>query len=365
MSAEWLKILLLASITIGLWLSLNLFFYRTGNKLANRLLMAFVMVQLLPPINVYTQMAFGGMDWCWLLTSNLTWLYGPFLLAFLLSFKEQHFSNKQIAWHTLPFFIVLIYRISVPEVVGNASFIAFSLFTQVFSYLIYCGYWLLNNMKDIQRLVNIKENSYYYWLLYLIIGLFILMLVDVILISQMMWFTPLKHEYWQLLVTFISLYLQGVALFSLFRPKVFYNDFSMECQRAMSQLTGENKKYKELNTQLAEQLALQLDELMCKDEPYLENELSLDDLAVMLKINKHQLSELLNVHLGRSFYDYINQYRIKYSMTLLKNGGTKKAILTIAFEAGFNNKNSFYRLFKLNTGLTPTEFRKSHLETNI
>ena len=318
MSPEWLKILLLASITIGIWLCINLFFYRTGNKTANRLLMAFVLMQLLPPINVYSQMAFGGMDWCWLLTSNLTWLYGPFLFAFLLSFKHQYLSNIQLIWHVSPFFIVLVYRIFFPIAEKDAGLLTLLLFTHVFSYLLYSVYWLLKNKKDMVRLVNIHKTSHYYWLLYLVIGLFILMLVDVMLISRLMWFSPMKHENWQLLVASISLYLHGVALFSLFRPKVFYNDCSIGYQRAISKLNGTDKDYRELNVDLAQQLALQLDELMYREKPYLKNELSLDDLAVMLQINKHQLSELLNVHLQKNFYDYINQYRIKYAIDLLK-----------------------------------------------
>jgi len=363
MSPEWLKILLLASITIGIWLCINLFFYRTGNKIANRLLMAFVLIQLLPPINVYSQMAFGGMDWCWLLTSNLTWLYGPFLFAFLLSFKRQYLSRTQLLWHLSPFFIVLVYRIFIPIVAKDAGLLTLLLFTHVFSYLLYCVYWLLNNKNDIVRSVNVHKTSHYYWLLYLVVGLFILMLVDVMLISRLVWFSPMKHENWQLLVACISLYLQGVALFSLYRPKVFYNDFATGCQRAISKLNGTGKDYRELTVDLAEQLAGLLDELMYKDKPYLDNELSLDELAALLQISKYQLSELLNVHLQKNFYDYINQYRINYAIDLLKKS-TKQAILAIAFDAGFNNKNSFYRLFKLSTGLTPSEYRKQHLQTD-
>ncbi|RYG14646.1 MAG: AraC family transcriptional regulator [Chitinophagaceae bacterium] len=61
-----------------------------------------------------------------------------------------------------------------------------------------------------------------------------------------------------------------------------------------------------------------------------------------------------------SFYDYINGYRLQFASNLLKNPSCNLRILDIAFEAGFNNKNSFYRAFKESFGITPNQYRESH-----
>ncbi|NQY89968.1 MAG: AraC family transcriptional regulator [Colwellia sp.] len=373
---EWLKLLLLTSITIGLWLTLNLYFYRTGNTQANRLLMLFVISQLLPPMNVYTLLTFDGFDWCWILTTNLTWLYGPFLLAFIQSLRNKYFSTKQYLLHASPFIISLLYRLFNSSFADGGIqaqnerdiqtiYIVFvPLFIQVFSYLSFCLWLVISKKEQIVRSVHAHKTSSYFWLLYLIAGLFILMLIDVTLISQLLWFEPITSNAWYSLVAFIAIYLQGIALFALCRPKVFYNDCLMVCENIIVQATGNAKKYRELDKGIAEQLSEQLTALMDKEKPYLINDLSLESLAEMLKVNRHQLSELLNVHLDARFYDYINQYRIQQSIEFLKDKNFNRSILEIAFEAGFNNKNSFYRLFKERTGITPTQFRKQTLTKN-
>jgi AraC-like DNA-binding protein len=374
LSPEWLKLLLLTSITIGIWLTANLFFYRTGNVHANRLLMLFVICQLLPPINVYALLAFNGLDWCWLLTTNLTWLYGPFLFAFIQSLRNKHLTIRQYLLHASPFILSLLYRIFISNLNGSdvdynsevdrnaAYWVVIPLFFQVFSYLIYCLWLVVRKKEELIQAVQSHKTSTYFWLLYLIAGLFVLMLIDVTLISQLLWFEPLTQSAWSLLVALIALYLQGIALFALFRPKVFYNDCLVSCitvcEKIIVQVKGTEKIYRELDQNIAKHLAEQLKCLMDKDKPYLINDLSLESLADMLNVSRHQLSELLNVHLDTSFYDYINQYRVQQSMDFLKDESMKQSILEIAFEAGFNNKNSFYRLFKQSTGLTPAQFRK-------
>jgi AraC-like DNA-binding protein len=374
LSPEWIKLLLLTSITIGVWLTANLFFYRTGNVHANRLLMLFVICQLLPPINVYSLLAFNGSDWCWLITTNLTWLYGPFLFAFIQSLRNKYFTTRQYLLHASPFLLSLLYRFFLSsfndggmyydnEADRNAAYwVVIPLFFQVFRYLSYCLWLVVRKKEELIQSVQSHKTSTYFWLLYLIAGLFVLMLIDVTLISQLLWFEPLTQNAWSLLVALIALYLQGIALFALFRPKVFYNDYLVSCviacEDVIVQVKGNAKKYRELDRNVAEHLSQQLKILMDKDKPYLVNDLSLESLAEMLNVSRHQLSELLNVHLDTNFYDYINQYRVQQSIDFLKDESMKQSILEIAFEAGFNNKNSFYRLFKQSTGLTPSQFRK-------
>ncbi len=91
---------------------------------------------------------------------------------------------------------------------------------------------------------------------------------------------------------------------------------------------------------------------------YRQNDLSLPELAQTLGISVHQLSELLNVHLGVSFYEFINDYRLQFACNLLQNPECQLRILDIAFDAGFNNKNSFYRTFKDSLGVTPNQYRE-------
>lgn len=103
-----------------------------------------------------------------------------------------------------------------------------------------------------------------------------------------------------------------------------------------------------------------LENLMATEEYYLESDLSLQSLAERLKISPHHLSQILNQKLGKTFYDYINEQRVEHAKQLLV-GAPDKSITSIAFESGYNSKNSFYNAFKRHTGMKPTDYRRHHL----
>jgi YesN/AraC family two-component response regulator len=86
-------------------------------------------------------------------------------------------------------------------------------------------------------------------------------------------------------------------------------------------------------------------------------ELKLDEVAAMLLITPHQLSEFINDRIKMSFTSYVNRYRVEEAMQLLQDHPEQSA-LSIAFEVGFGSKQRFNTIFKQQTGSTPSEFRK-------
>lgn len=124
------------------------------------------------------------------------------------------------------------------------------------------------------------------------------------------------------------------------------------------EFNNQKPRYLELDLTLAQALTQELTKLMQDKQLYRQNDLSLPDLAQSLGISVHQLSELLNVHLGVNFYEFINGYRLKLACSLLKDPKCQLRVLDIAFESGFNNKNSFYRAFKDDLGVTPNQYRE-------
>lgn len=91
---------------------------------------------------------------------------------------------------------------------------------------------------------------------------------------------------------------------------------------------------------------------------YLDSELTLDRLAGLTGLSKHHLSEVLNRHAGKNFYDFINGYRVDFVRDRLAEG-SNRSVLDIALEAGFSSKSAFNAIFKQRTGLTPTQYRAS------
>lgn len=101
-----------------------------------------------------------------------------------------------------------------------------------------------------------------------------------------------------------------------------------------------------------------LKRLMATEQHFLESDLSLQSLADRIKISPHHLSQILNEKLQKSFYDYINEQRVEYAKQLLLRE-PRQSIVDIAFQSGYNNKNSFYNAFKRHTGTTPSAYRRT------
>ena len=107
-----------------------------------------------------------------------------------------------------------------------------------------------------------------------------------------------------------------------------------------------------------------LNKYMEKNKVYLNAELSLEELALQVKIPKHHLTQLLNDRYKKNFYAYINEYRIQEAIKRLKSVKQDVNILSLAYDCGFNSKSSFNNYFKKVTGHTPTAYRKMVEDSN-
>jgi AraC-like DNA-binding protein len=115
-----------------------------------------------------------------------------------------------------------------------------------------------------------------------------------------------------------------------------------------------------LRTEQLTSLKQRLDDFMQLEKPYLENELTLGDLANRVGISAHQLSQLLSVGYGQSFYDFINHRRVREAQRCLKDPGFQpQSVLDIGLASGFSSKATFNSAFKKHTGTTPSAFRSS------
>ncbi|PKR60389.1 helix-turn-helix domain-containing protein [Thalassospira lohafexi] len=84
--------------------------------------------------------------------------------------------------------------------------------------------------------------------------------------------------------------------------------------------------------------------------------LSMPKLANMVGATPNQLSHVLNQHLGKSFFDFVNEVRTKEASILLIDE-PDRTVLDIATSVGFNSKSTFNLAFKKITGKTPSAYR--------
>lgn len=98
-----------------------------------------------------------------------------------------------------------------------------------------------------------------------------------------------------------------------------------------------------------------------EEELYKNVDLSLQDLATSIGSNYRYVSEAINYAGNSGFYDLVNRYRVKNAMKLLTQFNKNEiSTFEIMEQSGFRNSATFYRVFKLEIGMTPSQFRRQH-----
>ncbi|REC63558.1 hypothetical protein DRF65_05560 [Chryseobacterium pennae] len=91
---------------------------------------------------------------------------------------------------------------------------------------------------------------------------------------------------------------------------------------------------------------------------YLKKSVSLSSLAHALNTNQRYLTEIIKIHRGKSFSNYINGLRIEYITRKLYEDAQYREykISYLAEECGFASHQAFITVFKKETGVTPSYF---------
>ncbi len=90
---------------------------------------------------------------------------------------------------------------------------------------------------------------------------------------------------------------------------------------------------------------------------YKEKPISLEIVANEIYMSPFYLSRSFKKTQGVNFVDYLQDCRLDYAKLLLKTTG--ETVSTISMRCGYNESNSFRRLFKKKVGLSPMEYRNN------
>ncbi len=147
---------------------------------------------------------------------------------------------------------------------------------------------------------------------------------------------------------------------SLWQPELFEKARAAAAAAEPAPAPRPLPKYQRNRVDDAEAAALaeRLTAHMAARTPWRDGALTLQDLADAVGATPHLLSQVLNLHLRKSFFTFVNSYRAEHLMRALGDPAQdRRGILELAVEAGFNSKSSLNAFFKRYTGSTPTEFR--------
>lgn len=89
---------------------------------------------------------------------------------------------------------------------------------------------------------------------------------------------------------------------------------------------------------------------------HLRDDLTLDNLARTLGVNKYHLQKEFKRYIGMSPNTYVCSARINAAKSLLRSN--ELTVSQVAEQAGFRNVGHFMNMFKRTTGMTPGEYRR-------
>lgn len=103
--------------------------------------------------------------------------------------------------------------------------------------------------------------------------------------------------------------------------------------------------------------------IQCINENYNED-ISLEWVSEQINISPQYISMLFKQDFGENFLSYLNRIRVEKAKHFLGDKQTFYKINTIGEMVGFNNVNTFMRVFKKYTGMTPGKYREMINENN-
>jgi AraC-like DNA-binding protein len=310
-------------------------------------------------------------------------LYGPLLFFFIKNYiSGRHIFKLKYILHFLPFIIDHIYNFIVfyrqpgsekimdlEEIIaGKPDFeLSFSLLAYSLSPLIY-SFWSVSvlrvHRKNLKKLYSFTSDLLkleWLWILtwsMLVVATISLILNSIIVFSDIADWVSIR----KMIMSVGAIWVFFLGYYSV-RKTPFYRSYhiegidTLEMEKEPVKVKYEKTKLKESE---AETMTKKLVDFMKKEKPYLNKNLTIGELAEAIKVPTYQLSQLINGHIGQSFFELINSYRVKeVKKRFFEPKYANLTLLGIAMECGFNSKASFNRIFKQITNQTPSDYIKT------
>lgn len=361
------EVIIYAGAVQGFFLALVLTTGRNGHRRSNKILSVLLTILSLSIIHVLFVSGTSGFPYK--IKDPFILLIGPLLLLYIRELISPRRWALSDVLHLIPF--LLFFVILLPaSIFGSNS--AYGMLIYQNSFVISIGVWALvviqygyywwkivhiinNHRTTIETEFSNTEGKTLSWLkIFLhVFGMFFLLLVVTLgLVVHRVDYSVVDT----VICLALSCTIFTLGYEGLFQEEIFSNITLLE-----PMITADNlkeQKIPQLSDQSNSEVMQKLMIYMNEKKPYLDETLSLTDLARQLDMTRNQLSELINKNTGENFYTFVNKYRVEEVKRLISDPKNRNfTILSLAYEAGFPSKSSFHTIFKKFTGLTPTEYR--------
>ncbi len=349
-------------VFVMLLLSVFLFTVKTKSKLSNRLFGLYLLVIAFDLIGLFTNktLEYPNLN---ILKTTSSLLQLPLFYLYVLAACYTNFKLRKT--HILHSFLFLLFLfIFKLTALSSSSYLLFQVVIELqFIVYIIAVFIVLKKYKTVY-LENYSSANYevYNWLFQ--ITTISLAAHSLVVIR---WYLSNSTFYEQVLNIniLISISVLSVTVFfvlkALYQPELF-TGINMHLKPVKQGLEKRTKKSVFQKSVPENKHLEKLMSFMKEERPFLDFELTLQKLALQTDIPERELSVLINHHLGKHFFDFINEYRINEAKHILGDPDEKEqTVLEILYQVGFNSKSSFYTAFKKITNLTPTQYRRQEL----
>jgi len=303
-------------------------------------------------------------------------LHGVLLYFYTLELirKENQITLKKILPHLVPFFVLAILAIPFYQLTGEEKIEVyrqagrgFEWYTTIqnFALMLFGFAYSIASIIEIRKcrrrlpdnFSNIDKKMLR-WLEYLAIGLAIIWLVSAFFSDEIVFDAVV------LFVLFIGFFgiNQYPVFYSLMEPEV--SSANVKPETPLRDILSEEadlnlEKYtkSKLRDDEASAVMDRLEKIMSNQKPFTNADLTLNELANSIHVSPNHLSQVINTLSGKTFYHYINTYRIGEFLKLSSLPENRKFTYQgMAEQCGFSSKTTFNKYFKLQTGKTPSEY---------
>ncbi|WP_299889262.1 AraC family transcriptional regulator [uncultured Lacinutrix sp.] len=369
MPLSLVDIILVIGMSQGLFLALAIQLLPNKNKKANRTLSIILLIASLTLFVRAVPFIITGNIKLGIIADTTIYIFGPLLYSYI---RQLTFNEKpafRLNWyHYTPIFLNIIYFIwslfySVTELnelikLGKLNIMFF--IVELGGLLSIAFYWIqsfliLKKFKQIQKnQLSFNQNIIRYLT-------FVLSALAFFLILWLLTFVCLySFGYYSNYINYTTMWLSApvfiyfIGFFSLTQPNIF--------RLPLENKLAAKKTIVRLKPEEIELLKNRLNELITEDNIHTTPHLSLKSLSEALNTSSNNLSWLLNQVYKKTFYEYINHFRIEdFLQKIQENQHQSKTLLAIAMDSGFNSKSTFNKAFKAIMNDTPSNYIKQNL----
>jgi AraC-like DNA-binding protein len=304
-------------------------------------------------------------------------LFGPLLYLYVNSLSVEHFRLKSsMLLHLIPLVAVGIHRTIVnPVSIGspvNPGENTMYFYNKIYYSLIVLSlliYWIFSLKLILRHRKNIPNQFSNYtsknslgWLVSVLTLFLVLFVIDfwMSFIDRVLGFEIGRFSFLSLnltIFTFIMIFF-GINQSAIYKSRLYRNEEPEDEGNSFSNEVKLNRQ--PLNEKQMKEITEAVFQYLKNEKPYLNPDYSLQMMAEDLNISRHKLSHVINIGQRKNFYKLINEFRVSDVKEMLVDPAYNHfTVLGIGLECGFNSKTSFNRIFKEETGLTPTEYKRT------